>query len=1627
MPPPGGLADKIGNRYEGRIAIGRLLQLLDDQHDSVLFRLEQPGDDSFEWWVQSASGSRTYTQVKRQQSLDEEWTIKTLVSRGVIPAFGRRLAEEPDAHCEFFSALSASHLQQLSDDARTAGSLQEFEKTFVAARNKKASWDELRGAWKDATPEQAWRRLRRVSAGNTDEESLRENLRAHARALVNAPPGDVVARLGDFLDDHLAAELTADEVWAYLREKCGFRPTDWSRDQDVHHRVHDETARYRTGIAEDRAPLTEIRRSAAGVIADLLAAPGGPQVITVTAGAGDGKSALLGQVLEDLQARAEADPGSGCPQVVLATRLDRLDGFRDAQELGTAMRLPGPPAAVLSRVAAGRPALLVLDQVDAFGTGSGRNPARLEAVTEALREARALGIKAMIACRAFDLEVDDRLALLAGVTRGQPTDGHHVERLGPLPDQDVDNTLRAAGIDPATLTPSLRRLLSTPLPLRMLVMLQERGRLDPAGITTRLQLFDKFYAAVLDEAEARQPGALVTQVSDRLALLLSEQQDLSVGAARLSEHPVTVNSLVRAGWLRRDGGRIAFAHEAFFDYAYAQQHMRSGRPLLSLLRSGEQHLFRRAQVRQILALEREQEREQYLADVRDILAADDIRPHLKELVTALVTLVPDPGLDEWEALSVLGDATTGSLAEQACWLAAQAPGFSRLLLDKGIISGYLAGPGTAELGTWMCTLMARSHPDEVACLLRPYTGQDGWAGRLVRVLNAAPLDRSDQMVTLMTAAIDAGALDDAVRHPSQRGGDFFTLMHTFKGESAASGTLLVAAWLRRRLALLTADGAYNQSQEPTGAGASSDGDGGAAGEQRDETDGDPASTGASEADETVTTQKKIAYYVRMMHEARARLLLGDSMSAPEILAALAAGDPVAFSRNILPVVRQASAASRTGRTGFNGERDEAFGEPPEPDSGYDANQALLVRLAQAVQAAAGLGDPVTLAAVRDMAGSALATEQLLAAAGFASGHPDLLSDAAGWLQASPYAFEQGWYGYGRNFSAQVLARVCTGLPAEQTRAIQERAAAYSTSYEAGQRHQYGRAAWQLLYEVPDENLTEQARARKAELRRKFPPPVTAAPAPAGQQPPDPSVLPPITADEVRRMSDANLVNAMRRWSSEDWQPQPDGRLRGGATSFAQVITAVSSEDPSRLTAVLETLPSSINPLYTTHILLGLRQSATPEQSLRAAWAARAQLSMSAVQIGQLIERAAPSVDAGLLDAAGVTEHELLELLRRLLDQAPSVLADTAQSGDDSEGEEPEQSEAPEITGEKIADKLLSRALNRPEYPALRALALLAPAFSQAAALLATELSRLADSPALAVRALVIELSLTQFNADPDAVAALPAKAIDSGGTAADPSPEPLPADPRLLLASSQLRNLLLRLCWARYDIAEPVVARMIAFFDTATAEDVPAALKAAATQAAHNAAMVATAAACKDPVALALTQRLAIKQLPFRRGITAALARLLPTGEVNDELASVLADLFDDPDDDLARLAGHVLAFLPLLHDDLARRLLSAACHARTFTLEPSQVINAADQYQGEVSGTVVEIAERFFELHHSQARDLRGNGGHAASILGRLVIRIYARETRNPALAARTLNLIDAMVLARSYGLEDQLALLDR
>ena len=121
----------------------------------------------------------------------------------------------------------------------------------------------------------------------------------------------------------------------------------------------------------------------------------------------------------------------------------------------------------------------------------------------------------------------------------------------------------------------------------------------------------------------------------------------------------------------------------------------------------------------------------------------------------------------------------------------------------------------------MCSLLVAAPPGprwRISCI--PTLVQDGWSGRLVRVLNAAPLGRSEQAVTLMIAVIDAGGLDEpwSAGLPQAQRRRLHPL-HGISGESAASGSRLVAAWLRRRLALLIADGAYARLRDPATAEA----------------------------------------------------------------------------------------------------------------------------------------------------------------------------------------------------------------------------------------------------------------------------------------------------------------------------------------------------------------------------------------------------------------------------------------------------------------------------------------------------------------------------------------------------------------------------------------------------------------------------------------------------------------------------------------------------------------------------------------------------------------------------------------------------------------------------------------
>ena len=113
---------------------------------------------------------------------------------------------------------------------------------------------------------------------------------------------------------------------------------------------------------------------------------------------------------------------------------------------------------------------------------------------------------------------------------------------------------------------------------------------------------------------------------------MNDRQALSVPRGLLPSGDADLDRLVSANVLVRQGSRVGYFHEGFFDYVFARRFCETGEPLLELLRSTEQDLFRRSQVRQILAYRRDDDFGAYLKDLSDCLAAPDTRFHIKKLM-----------------------------------------------------------------------------------------------------------------------------------------------------------------------------------------------------------------------------------------------------------------------------------------------------------------------------------------------------------------------------------------------------------------------------------------------------------------------------------------------------------------------------------------------------------------------------------------------------------------------------------------------------------------------------------------------------------------------------------------------------------------------------------------------------------------------------------------------------------------------------------------------------------------------------------------------------------------------------------------------------------------------------------
>ncbi|MFB7026279.1 MULTISPECIES: hypothetical protein [unclassified Streptomyces] len=552
--------------------------------------------------------------------------------------------------------------------------------------------------------------------------------------------------------------------------------------------VHAARQRFLRRGRSVRPPFGLAARPHAQELLDRLVAEDGPATVVCEGPAGMGKSAVVEEVIGLVANR-------GWP--VLPFRMDEVEADdRTAQAVGSRLRLPGSPAALIAQVAQGGPALLVVDQLDAVSSYSGRIPEVFEAVDEMLEAlANSPNVKVVLVARTVDVEKDPRLTSLVDQK-------DMVERfvLGLLDDQAVRAVLEQSGTPPEELDTETLVLLRTPLHLAVFSRLTKGAR--ATAYRSLQDLYDQYTDDKRREVERLLPREVWPAITQHLVEEMSRRETVTVPYALLDQFARTDLAVLSSAGilLHAENGRIGFFHETYFDYLFARSFVLAGSDLHDFLAASGQALFRRAQTRQILEHLRDTDRTAFRQTAVRLLTSDLVRPHLRFVVVAVLEQL-DATSEDWAALEPLAwgeDVTSGNLRRLLAlpsWFEAA---------DTGRWERWLATPEAVPLVLPQLEWGTPHHPARITELLEPYRDAGGpWRQRLLSWVQSRP---SVHALGLILALIDRGDFDIAPDGSSDTKADFWSLFEQLAQEDVGVALQVLGAFLTRGLQQAAAAG-----------------------------------------------------------------------------------------------------------------------------------------------------------------------------------------------------------------------------------------------------------------------------------------------------------------------------------------------------------------------------------------------------------------------------------------------------------------------------------------------------------------------------------------------------------------------------------------------------------------------------------------------------------------------------------------------------------------------------------------------------------------------------------------------------------------------------------------------------
>ena len=117
---PGPMADKLGNRYEGRWVAKQLLRLLNEEVLSVTVELIGPDEQGVDLLVVKKDSVRQLQQCKARFGSQDSWSVKALASKGILGHLQNHLSRDTQQEFALVSGIPAQTFADICECARNS-------------------------------------------------------------------------------------------------------------------------------------------------------------------------------------------------------------------------------------------------------------------------------------------------------------------------------------------------------------------------------------------------------------------------------------------------------------------------------------------------------------------------------------------------------------------------------------------------------------------------------------------------------------------------------------------------------------------------------------------------------------------------------------------------------------------------------------------------------------------------------------------------------------------------------------------------------------------------------------------------------------------------------------------------------------------------------------------------------------------------------------------------------------------------------------------------------------------------------------------------------------------------------------------------------------------------------------------------------------------------------------------------------------------------------------------------------------------------------------------------------------------------------------------------------------------